>query len=275
VLLAGSQGVADQFSRVSNQDAGSLKICMNRFINERFLSLVEWIRRRIAPPPAPDHIAMPPREFMELVCGREENLVEQFKWAGAVVTRMLEDESMLMPGTSFLDVGCGCGRVARFLLQKPIGSYTGFDRHPGMIQWCRENISRHVRNFDFQYHSVSSAYKTLDGHDGTQPAGKFIFPYQNESFDAVLLASIFTHMPLEESAHYLKELYRVVRLEGKVLLSVFLTDGEPHSNGVDFHYNSKGFLSKVAEAGFAQKLKEELRGHHWYILFKPSSKGIG
>lgn len=209
---------------------------------------------------------------MELVSGRTDNPVEQFKWAGEVVLRMLDEEAMTKPGTSFLDVGCGCGRIARYLLSKPIASYTGFDRHPGMIRWCRDNLSRRAPHFEFQYHSLKSAYRNLDGHDGAQPAGDFTFPYQNESFDAILLASIFTHMPLEESAHYLKELQRVLRFEGKVLLSVFLTDGEPHSNGVDFYHNSRAFLKSVTEAGFVPKFREELKGHYWYTLSKPAQK---
>jgi len=248
---------------------------MNPAIGYRFLRLVDRIRRGSELPLGPDQLALPPPAFMELVCGRVDNLVEQFKWAGAVVARMLDDEAMMMRDSAFLDVGCGCGRVARYLLQKPIASYTGFDRHPGMIRWCRDNISRHARNFEFQYHSVKSAYRALDGHDGAQAAGEFIFPYRDESFDAVLLASIFTHMPLEECAHYLKELYRVLRFGGKVLLSVFLTDGEAHSNGVDFHYNASAFLKNTAETGFDFKFREELKGHHWYILFKPGRKQEG
>jgi SAM-dependent methyltransferase len=245
---------------------------MNSAIGYRILRLFDRIRKGGTPPPGPDQLALPPTEFMELVCGPGDNLVEQFKWAGEVVARMLEDEAMTVPGVAFLDVGCGCGRVARYLLQKPLASYTGFDRHPGMIQWCRDNLSPHARRFKFEYHSVRSAYRAWDGHDGAQSARDFIFPYKQDSFDAVLLASIFTHMPLEESAHYMKELYRVLRLGGKVLLSVFLTDGESHSSGVNFHYNAAAFLKNAAEAGFGFRFREELKGHHWYILFKPDPK---
>jgi cyclopropane fatty-acyl-phospholipid synthase-like methyltransferase len=47
---------------------------------------------------------------------------------------------MLAPGTSFLDIGCGSGRVARYLLDKRIKTYW-FDRHRDMVNGCSQEIS--------------------------------------------------------------------------------------------------------------------------------------
>jgi len=71
-----------------------------------------------------------PEEFIKLVCGDNGgDYSEEFSWAGRLITEIIKDEEMIMPDTHFLDVGCGCGRVARYLLAFPIKSYTGFDRH--------------------------------------------------------------------------------------------------------------------------------------------------
>jgi SAM-dependent methyltransferase len=51
---------------------------------------------------------------------------DQFEMVGEGLIRMLEAEDMLDTQTDLLDVGCGCGRVARYLVDRPLHSYTGF-----------------------------------------------------------------------------------------------------------------------------------------------------
>jgi SAM-dependent methyltransferase len=57
---------------------------------------------------------------------------------------------------SVFDFGCGCGRVARQLLQQNPRPrrYVGIDAHRGMIDWCRENLSPIDPNFQFFHHDV-------------------------------------------------------------------------------------------------------------------------
>jgi len=214
-------------------------------------------------------IPLPPESFMKLVCGEnQENLPEHFRWAGELLVSMLKEEDMLRPGTHFLDVGCGCGRVARYLTGESVGSYTGFDRHPGMINWCQAEIATRIPNFHFHCFDIKSPYTELDGYAGTIEASSFQFPFADRSYDTALLASVFTHIPLEESGHYLKELYRVLKPAGKILLSVFLTDQEPYSENVAFYYHPEAFLSIVRDAGFGYKFREEIYQHNWYVLVK-------
>jgi len=217
-------------------------------------------------------IPLPPKEFMELVCGLNlQNLSEEFESVGKGLLEMLDNEGMLVPGTRFLDVGCGCGRVARYLLSKPIESYTGFDRHPGMIKWCQDEITRHASRFLFQCFDIKSAYFIRDGYNGTIKASSFRFPFPDQSFDFTLLSSVFTHMPLEESAHYLKEIYRVLRPNGKALVSVFFSAKKPYSEDIGFLYNPRAYWRTVSEAGFSHRQYDETRFgwiHNWHILSK-------
>jgi len=212
-------------------------------------------------------ISLPPTDFMQLVCGgNHENIAEHFEWAGELLLRMLDEEKMISGDTDFLDVGCGCGRVARHLLNEPVKSCTGFDRHAGMINWCQENITAHAPNFRFHCFEIKSAYSDMDGHEGKIEAASFCFPFADCAFDAILLASVFTHMPMKESRNYLKELRRVLRPGGKILLSVFFSDSEPYSKHIDFYYNRKAFLDAVQDAGFDCRFREELYTHHWFVL---------
>ena len=88
-------------------------------------------------------IPMPPEEYMALVCGDlpPEDLEDRFTEIGLDMADRLRRQGMLGPDVRLLDIGCGCGRVARCLIGQPLASYVGFDRHPGMFSWCTENIT--------------------------------------------------------------------------------------------------------------------------------------
>ena len=56
-----------------------------------------------------------------------------------------------------LDFGCGCGRLARQMLQqlpRP-RRYTGSDLHAGMIRWCNTNLAPLAPGFTFLHHDVA------------------------------------------------------------------------------------------------------------------------
>src|SRR2546425_460600 len=54
------------------------------------------------------------------------------------------------------DFGCGCGRVARQLIQQrpQPDRYVGVDLHRGMIEWCKANLAPHAPGFEFHHHNV-------------------------------------------------------------------------------------------------------------------------
>ncbi len=213
-------------------------------------------------------IPFPTEEMMRLVCGPDcPDLEGHFNWAGQLLYEMLKQEEMITPGSAFLDVGCGCGRVARFLLAAQLRSYTGFDRHRGMIQWCTDEITSRAPHFQFHCYDIKSIYDTVDGNAGKTQAQLFEFPFRDNGFDAALLASVFTHMPMAEAANYLEELFRVLTPDGKILLSVFFAeDGTPYRQDLDFHYNRSRFLALAASKGFSCRFREELHSHNWYVL---------
>jgi SAM-dependent methyltransferase len=99
---------------------------------------------------------MPPHEFQVLVCGPDD--VHRFLEIAWLLTYALARDGMLEPGLDFLDVGCGCGRIARQLIGQPIGSYTGFDRHQGMVERSQREIGNRDPRFRFDFFSVKSLY---------------------------------------------------------------------------------------------------------------------
>jgi SAM-dependent methyltransferase len=178
----------------------------------------------------PMAVPLPPEEYMALVCGADLPMPELevfFYTVGRFLVDLLDGQKMLGEHARVLDVGCGCGRLPRNLFTRKIASYTGFDRHSGMIDWCEREITSRDGRFEFQFFSIKSVYRTLDHYDGEIPASTFKFPFGDSAFDTVLVASVFTHMSMSEVSNYLRQIHRVLSPDGKVLLSVFFNDDDP------------------------------------------------
>jgi len=128
----------------------------------------------------------------------------------------------LQPGHAVLDVGCGIGRIARPLAGYlgADGSYDGFDVNREGIGWCRRRYARHA-NFRFQ---VADLYNRRYNPRGAHAASEYRFPYEDASFDFVILTSVLTHLLEAEADHYLAEAARVLKPGGRVLATFFLLD---------------------------------------------------
>ena len=215
-------------------------------------------------------LPLPPLEFQQLVCGPSG--AHLFEEVGRWVTAFLDHERLLEARTMFLDVGCGCGRIARELVKKPLASYVGFDRHPGMVAWAQQAISSADPRFQFHFVPVQSVYTAWDQHSGTLSAESFMFPCSDASVDTALLASVFTHMRPNEVSHYLGELARVVRPGGGVLLSIFFSDGEDRSHdAINVFHDRSQFLADLDRLPFLTR--EVLQRFVTGRPFDPRSSG--
>lgn len=211
-------------------------------------------------------IPLPPESYRRLVCGVAWG---EFEEHGESIANMMREYGLLEDDFRLLDVGCGCGRIARWLLDDPLSRYMGFDRHPGMIEWCQKNIQAVAPHFEFRYFDIQSAYSDLDGERGTVDPKEFEFPFEEGSFDSILLVSVFTHMPLGEIEAYLVHLRRILADRGRVLLSVFFATGEPEIVGLGFYHRQHDLERLFREGGFESELLWPARHgpkHNWYLL---------
>lgn len=116
------------------------------------------------------------------------------------------------------DFGCGCGRVARQLMQQDPRPerYLGIDLHRGMVEWCRTNLEPAAPGFRFVHHDVFSA----SFNPGEDKPMTERFPADSDEFTLVIAHSVFTHLVESQVEHYLREVARILRPDG-VLLSTW------------------------------------------------------
>jgi len=129
----------------------------------------------------------------------------------------------LPPRGMVLDVGCGCGRLARVLAaDSAVGGYVGFDCIRGSITWCETHVLPAAAGKRCEFHHLdarSAEYNpagTLRGEDVRFPCG-------TGSMDLVVAASLFTHLLEPDAACYLREIARVLKPAGMVLLTIRAT----------------------------------------------------
>ncbi len=122
-----------------------------------------------------------------------------------------------------IDVGCGSGRLAAPLASYLRGDYLGTDVVPTLLDHARGLVQRPEWRFEL--------------------SSDLTIPAQSGTADIVCFFSVFTHLPHEDTYHYLQEARRVLRPGGRVVFSflefavkshwtVFEADlqarGEPH-----------------------------------------------
>jgi ubiquinone/menaquinone biosynthesis C-methylase UbiE len=147
----------------------------------------------------------------------------------------------LRPVDAFLDVGCGCGRVADALTSylADLGRYEGFDVAALSVKWCVEHITPHYPNFRFQHVNVrAGSHNPL----GEVEAEVHTFPYADHAFHIALVSSVFTHMRPEGVERYMAESSRVLKRGGRLIVSHMLINAaaleavEKKTTVFDFRY---------------------------------------
>lgn len=103
--------------------------------------------------------------------------------------------------TSILDIGCGTGRLLTgWHASGRKRRLVGGDINDILIGWCNQHLP-HVAEW-----SVTPSLPPL--------------AYDDQSFDLVILASVFTHLPLDWQRAWIRELQRLVSPGGAVVLTL-------------------------------------------------------
>jgi SAM-dependent methyltransferase len=126
-----------------------------------------------------------------------------------------------------LEVGCGCGRVAGFLLGtiKDPGSYDGFDVVPALIEDATRRLAPFNDRFHFRTFDIYN--KFYNPSESALKAGSFVFPYPENHYDIVFLVSVFTHIMPQGLKNYIQQISTVLKSGGKCLSTFFLLSNMP------------------------------------------------
>lgn len=226
-----------------------------------------------------------PIDLMDKITGKRDALTPpkgrifigsgDFKKQGDNILQQMVELGGLKKNHHVLDVGCGIGRLAlplsRYLSAE--GSYEGFDVVKSGISWCNKNITSQFPNFNFIHIDLKNDLYNLETE---VQAKNFIFPYQNNEFDFSFLTSVFTHMMLEDTEAYLKQIHRVLKKGGICFTTFFIMNEENqqlmNANDVlkfDYDYGDYYLHNaevKEANIAFDEKYLNELFAQIGFIV---------
>ena len=177
----------------------------------------------------------------------------------------------LTEGARVLDIGCGCGRTARFFLHHPfLEKYIGFDVIQPSVDW-NNRFFKEQAGERFQFHHFD-LYSRNYNPDGELQVCDLVFPVEDGEITLVFAASLFTHILEEDAKHYLREMARVLTSGAIAIVSIHTKPepGEKYS-GTEYRIDVEPeyFEALAAETGL-QLLERlgELCGQEAYVFKK-------
>lgn len=165
----------------------------------------------------PDSDRLPP---LRLQCDGPRGY-DAFLQNGNQAFAFYKDVLGIRPDSKILEIGSGLGRKAIPMIDYigKEGLFVGMDIVERSVNWCSRHISTRNPRFVFIKQDVHNML--YNPHGRIRPTD-VVLPFPDQSFDHVLLWSVFTHMYPKDIAHYLSEIARVVKPSGKTAISYLL-----------------------------------------------------
>ena len=199
------------------------------------------------------------------VKGRNEFSDSEYMEGYETIAKVLT--SIVTPGESVIDVGCGVGKWSTLLAEK------------GIYVTSVDNLSSVLREFlrTCRKYEIRSRISLIMS-DG------FYLPFKNEVFDGATLNWVLAHIPVTKSAQFMNEVSRVVKHKGWLFISDSYWRGQEGGKeqvqtrevgGKQYevykYYYEPSELEKIVQGNFGEvKLLQPLR----YELICVSRKSV-
>ncbi len=141
---------------------------------------------------------------------------------------------------TFLDFGCGCGRILRHWSNLQGPQIYGSDYNRDLAKWCKT----HLR---FAHTSQNKLKGKLE--------------YKDDKFDLVYVISVFTHLSESLQDFWLKELTRILKPGGHLLISL-------HSSKLKF-VGRPEWVKQKFDSGQRVVLESETSGTNYCNAYHP------
>lgn len=159
--------------------------------------------------------------------------------------RRTADLAQFQPGDHVLDVGCGTGTLALEVQRRAgwVGHVVGVDPGPQQIARARAKAARHHLPVDFQLGTIER------------------LPFADQTFDVALSTIMMHHLPLGLKRQGLREIARVLKPGGRLVIADFTRAQDRQGRARRFHAGGSALgdlAALVADAGFSRVASEEM-----------------
>ena len=134
---------------------------------------------------------------------------------------VIYDEVPVAAYERVFDFGCGCGRLARQLMQQRTGrpkTYLGIDLNRAAVEWASANLSAVDSNYRFKHFDVFNLQ-----FNSSATSLRRAFP-TGDTFSIAIAHSVFTHILEADVQFYLQEMVRVLAKDAFFVSTWFLFD---------------------------------------------------
>jgi SAM-dependent methyltransferase len=149
------------------------------------------------------------------------------KAIGESLVEFIIAQGVISPGSRVFEIGCGCGRAAVPLTQylERTTRYVGVDIVPGLVAFCRREISSRYPNF--QFHAVRDSNPLYESFSKIGRSDELFLDESlslDRSFDLIVAFSVFTHLQRLEASAMLRSIWHRLDYDGWAVLTFFVLD---------------------------------------------------
>lgn len=208
---------------------------------------------------------LPPAPLRYRVHGRPE--IDSFldigmKNASEIENSLTSVGADLRSNLKVLDFGCGCGRTLIWFSEKK-SYFHGTDIDFEAVSWCKRNLK----------------FAEFNVNNPLPPLG-----YEDNFFDVIYCVSVFTHLNLDRRDLWLKELGRILKNRGTLIISLHGKEAwkdlpaedikELQDNGFIFRFREKGPFPEWYQTSYETDQYARTSFGRFFKVLKYTEKGF-